>query len=102
MKIHFERSGGFTGIRLATTVDSQEISPEEAQMLRADLEKASFFDLPAHIQGQAKGADRFHYRVRVQEGEREHEVEIDEGAAPENLQPLLQNLSNLARRSRRP
>ena len=46
MKIHFERSGGFLGRELSTSVDTNDLPPEKALRLLEVLEDADFFTLP--------------------------------------------------------
>lgn len=89
MNIHFERSGGFAGLRLSHDVDSADLSPEERSELDRLVEAAHFFDLPADVRAPNPGADRFQYRVTLKGGTREHTVAIDEAAIPENARPLL-------------
>lgn len=102
MHIQFERSGGFTGIPLATSLDSETLSPEEVDALQKELDQARFFDLPAKIQTPGTGADRFEYRITVEKEGRSHTIEVGEGSIPETLQPLVQHLTTLARSARQP
>jgi len=53
------------------------------------------------LEAPSGGADRFQYEVTVERDEDQHTIEAGEAAVPENLQPLLQHLERLARRSRR-
>lgn len=99
MQIQFERSGGFGGLRLATTVETSTLPEEEAQAVEQELQAANFFDLPAQI--PSTGADQFQYLLTVRAGDSEHTVEVGESALPEELRPLVQRLSRLARRARR-
>jgi hypothetical protein len=89
MNIHFERSGGFAGLRLSQDVDSANLPPEERSELDRLVEEARFFDLPADVRAANSGADRFQYDLTVKAGPREHTVAIDEAAVPENVRPLL-------------
>jgi hypothetical protein len=102
MIIYFERSGGFMGRSVSTTVDTNRIEPERALSLLEKIEDADFFDLPkspgASIEG-FQGADDFCYKVTVEVAGVQHTVETSENNAPEELQPLLQELSRLARES---
>ncbi|HEX7975860.1 MAG TPA: protealysin inhibitor emfourin [Anaerolineales bacterium] len=100
MQIHFERSGGFTGMRLNKTFNSETLPADEANALQGELASANFFNLPGTIAAPAGGADRFHYRISVESGAQQHTVEVDEAAVPETLQPLLQHLTILARTHR--
>ena len=46
MKIYFERSGGFMGLPLKTSLDTAALPGEEAQTLQQMLAEAQFFALP--------------------------------------------------------
>ena len=100
MRIEFERAGGFAGMRMAVTVETETLSPEEARELQALLDAAHFFDLPAVMTAPARGADRFIYRLTVEREAQRHTVEMGEAAVPETLQPLVQRLTALARSAR--
>ena len=99
MIIHMERSGGFAGIPLRATIDTHALEAEESRALQNLLEAAGFFNLPKTIQGQS-GADRFQYRLTVEEETRVHSVEVSETAAPAELQEFIRRVSLLARQSR--
>lgn len=104
MKIYFERSGGFVGRNVSTVVDTNQIPPEQALSLLTKVDDASFFDLPempsAALEGY-QGADQMCYKVTVEVAGVQHTVETSDTNAPEELQPLLQELSQLARGSAR-
>jgi hypothetical protein len=97
MRIQFERSGGFAGMRMGTTVDTHSLSAEKAQNLQDLVEAANFFGLPATIQSSGEGADRFQYNITVESEGKSHTVEVGESAVPESLRPLLNQLTTLAR-----
>ncbi len=99
MNIHFERSGGFAGIRLSHDIDSASLSPEDGSELNRLLESSDFFNLPETVRAASPGADRFQYKVNVKSGEAEHTVAVDEAAVPDKLRPLLNWLTtNLRKR----
>jgi hypothetical protein len=100
MRIHFERTGGFVGMRITATVDTESLSPEEARDLHEMVDTAGFFDLPTAITTPTPGADRFHYKLTVETEGRRHTVDVAEAAVPKALQPLLQQLTAFARSSR--
>ena len=89
MQIHFERSGGFAGLRLAHDIDSGTLPPEQQADLKNLIEQSRFFELPPVLQAERPGADRFQYKLRVKGDSQEHAVEVDEAAMPSNLRPLL-------------
>lgn len=100
MRIDYERTGGFAGMRLAATVNTEALPAEEARGLREAVEAAKFFELPALIASAPQGADRFHYKLTVEAEGRRHTVEMSEAVVPEALRPLLQQLMARARAPR--
>jgi hypothetical protein len=100
MLIEFERTGGFAGMRLAATIDTASLQPNEAQVLHDLVVDAGFFDLPAHIERRDKGADRFHYVLTVQASGQQHTIEVGESAISDALRPLIDKLTMLARSGR--
>jgi hypothetical protein len=105
MKIYFERSGGFVGRNVSAVVDTSQLPPEQALGLLTKVEEASFFDLPespgAALEGY-QGVDQLCYKVTVEVAGVQHTVETSDANAPQELQPLLDELSQLARASTRP
>jgi len=100
LHIDFERTGGFTGMRLSATIDSESLDDDQINALLDQLESANFFDLPPKLDDQSGGPDRFCYRLSVHTDEQENTVEISETAVPEPLRPVLQQLTELARKGR--
>lgn len=102
MKIYFERSGGFMGRNVSTVVDTNQIPPEQALSLLNKVDKSDFFCLPESSTvgpESAPGADHLCYKVTVEVAGVQHTVETSDENAPEELQPLLDELSHLARSS---
>ena len=97
MRIDLTRTGGVTGMRKALTIDSGSLSPEEAEKVRALVESANFFNLPAEIPGAAAGADQFLYIITVAAKGREHTVQTSETSADRSLRPLLDWLIEASR-----
>ena len=100
MHIHFVRTGGFAGMRLETSVDSEMLPPVEARAIDHEIEQSNFFQLPSFIKSSTGGADRFQYQITVQVGYEMHTVEVDEAEMPDALQALVQHLNLLARTRR--
>lgn len=99
LRVEWERSGGFAGMRMAATLDSESLSPEDADELRDLVEAAGFFELPEQIGGPDEGgADRFLYTVAVATDSRRHSVHTSEAAAPPALRSLIQWLTKAARK----
>ena len=99
MRIQFERTGGFAGIRLAVNLTDADLPEDEWQALQSALQQAGFFELPPKIAGGGQ-PDRFTYQVTVESETRSHTVELSEDAIPEKVQPLIQQLNLLARKHR--
>ncbi len=100
MIIDFERSGGFAAIPLRLKVDTSTLEPDARQNLEGLVTQAHFFDLPAKAPAAPGGADRFQYKLTIQDGALHNSVEGSEAALPANLQPLIQQLSLMARTRR--
>jgi len=101
MQIYFERSGGFAGFRFQTSVNTEELPPQQAEPLCNMIQDASFFDLPEQdLVANDTGRDRFIYRLTVTDGDRTHTVEMNGSNVPEKLQPLLHELTSIARSHR--
>ena len=100
MQIQFQRSGGFAGMLLDMSLDTETLPPEAAQEVESAIQQANFFQLPADLTSPQIGADRFQYRLTVTDKDQEHTVQVGEAAAPEQLLGLLQQLTNLARTMR--
>jgi emfourin len=96
MRIDFTRTGGFAGMRLTISVDTQELAPDQASNLTKLVSDAAFFDLPERIMPEAPGPDRFEYMLTIAESKKTHSVLVHDAAAPESLRPLLNYLTTLA------
>jgi hypothetical protein len=89
LKVTLVQSGGFGGLRLTTTADSDALGPEKAKELGGLVDAAGFFDLPDQIGIPPKHADRFQYRIAVDDGSRERTVRVAEEALPGALAELV-------------
>ena len=98
MRILFEQTGGFAGLRFAVTIDEAELPPEKARELRRMVEEAEFFTLPGRITSQRPQPDRFQYRLVVFDGKKRHTVAVSDDALPAGLVPLVRWLAEAARR----
>ena len=99
MKIVFERSGGFAGIRKTQSVSTDQIPKEQAEQVARLVQESDFYKLPSVIRSTGPGADRFQYQITVDSERGTHSVQVDEGAVPSQLQPLLEWLKYSARSS---
>ncbi len=100
MKIYYERSGGFTGIPVKVTLDTNSLPPDIARELSQALDAAKFFELPEKLSSPVGGADQFNHRLVIEDEGRRHAVEMADSAVPETLQPVLRKLISLARQQK--
>lgn len=98
MRIYFQRVGGFAGMRLSTTLEDNDLDEEEFQVLKAEIEQASFFDLPARFQSTVGEVDRFEYHITIEWDQQLHSITVNESAMPDSLRPLVEHLDRLRRR----
>ena len=96
MQIYFERSGGFTGLRLQSAVDTAELPVDEEEAWKEALKEAEFFNLSSDLP-EASKADSFVYKLTVVTAEREHTALCTDETMPEELRPMLRQLTIMAR-----
>jgi len=101
MRIHFVRTGGFAGMRLASTINSEGLPEEENLVLRSELDNAHFFELPEQLTGESGGVDRFQYEITVEDGDISHTIAAGESDLPGHVRPLVKHLEKLARTNRK-
>ncbi len=101
LKIKFERSGGFSSIPLRFALDGKDLPGEEQTRLREMLHQAGIFERPWLTASTRSGADRFVYRITVEDGDAERTLEFCESEMPAEVRPLVDYLNLLARRARR-
>lgn len=98
MHIHFERAGGFAGVRLTVDLRTDTLPQEDQMRLQQLVEEADFFTLPAELRDSSTTPDEFTYTVAIETSDRRHTVETTESAAGPMLRPLLEWLTRAARR----
>jgi hypothetical protein len=97
MRISVERSGGFAGISQTQSISTDQMPAEDAEKVVDLVHGAGFFALPSVIHSTEPGADRFQYKITVESEHGDHIVQVDEGAVPPSLQPVLDWIKNSAR-----
>lgn len=96
MHIEYIRSGGFAGIRLTGSFDTEKLPPEEAATLIKLIAEADFFYVAEQIKPTSPGPDQFEYRIVISSVEQTHSVVVEESVVPDSLRPLLDYLTTLA------
>ena len=89
-----------SGLVTTTTADSAALSHEQQEELRARVEQARFFDLPARTESE-QWPDAFNYAVTVEEDRRSHTVILGEDVLPEAVRALISWLDALPSREER-
>lgn len=100
MKINFERTGGFAGIRITAMLDTELMPQEDASHLEKMVDVSNFFILPEVLPAPEKGADYFQYRLTVELERQKHTVEVSEASVPDELRPLVNLMMEEARKVR--
>lgn len=100
MKVKFERTGGFAGMRMVAEFDSGSMPPEEARQLDEMVKTSDFFNLPEVFPTPEKGADYFQYALTVESKGRTHTVLVSEASVPAGLRPLIDLLRRGVRKGK--
>ena len=101
MRIIFERTGGFMGLKSSLTIDLDDLPLDQAATLRRLLDEAHFFTLTENPPTRPN-PDGFQYTITVESETAKHTIHTNDTSAPEELRPLLQELSKRARSQRKP
>jgi hypothetical protein len=101
MKILFETSGGFAftaAVGRPVAIDTTQIDPTAARDLESLIRDARFFDQPAQAPPPPSGAADYQtYTITVQDGPRQHTVELTDPIADPTLARLVFALQALSR-----
>lgn len=100
MRIHFERAGGFAGIRLKADVDTDELSAEEAKSLQALVENAKLGEVRQASGLGGKIRDAFEYWLTVEDDGKRYSVRVTDETISPSVQPLITRLLALAKKSK--
>jgi hypothetical protein len=100
MKIHYERTGGFAGIKMAASFDLDDLKDDDAAKLKDLLDELDFDELPEKFLPAPGARDQFTYNISLEGHNGHHHVETTDSAAPEKLRDLIQLLDHLARSQR--
>ena len=98
MRIEYQCSGGFGGLRLAYQGEIEALSAAEAKKLLDLIEAANVFDLSQkQISHKSRPIpDDFSCRLTLATAEKKKSLSFNELSAPENLRRLSVHLRKLA------
>jgi hypothetical protein len=95
LQVSFVRSGGFGGLRLATELGGDQLTDEEAAVLRSLLSTSGGAD---EAQGtRTRGADRFRYDLTIRDGGDSRTLSLSDAELTPELRPLVDRLEAHAR-----
>ncbi len=94
--INFKRTGGAMAREMALDVDLDSLPGDEAKRLQSMLTAANFFEIPTAESLMAR-PDEYEYTITVAAGNSMHTVHVSDTNMPESLQPLVHELTELAR-----
>ncbi len=95
MRIHVVQSGGIAGLRSEHELDTDRLPDESRQHITQLVQGAAFFALEPRRSSHLP--DMIQYRVRIDEGDRSHEVLFDDGCGELPLLELVERVTELAR-----
>jgi hypothetical protein len=105
MRIEFQTAGGvayFPGLSRPVVIDSEALAQQEAGELKRLVEAARLFERPTVAGAPRQGAaDYRQYTISVEEGGRQHTVQLVDPVEDPSLQQLLRFLQTKARELRR-
>ncbi len=99
MRIHVVQSGGIAGLRSEHDLDTDRLPVEAQQRLAQLVQGVAFFALAPRRSSHLP--DMIQYRVRIEQGERAHEVQFDDGCGEASLLELVERVAELARAASR-
>jgi len=84
MKVYFERTGGFAGISISVSLDTDKMPQDESEQLHSMCNNVNFFNLPPKSEPKSGVADLFHYKITIESKDGKHTVETtDMSLTPE-------------------
>jgi hypothetical protein len=92
VRVGFRRSAGLAGITIAVDTNTDELSPADAEMIRALL--AGPASAPAST---PQAPDRFTYELQIDDGRHRRVLRWPEAAVPDDLRPLIAELTTRSR-----
>lgn len=98
MKALIERTGGFAGMRMTTTVDTETLGPDNARRFQQLVTSCQFFSLPNTLAAGKSMPDRFSYKVTIEDDGKSHTVIFGEASLSGNVKTLLDFLTANAKR----
>ena len=97
MRIEFRRSGGVAGITLRGDVDTEQMSPPEAEHMESLVRRANLASAPSSSH-EHRAVDRFEYEITVKGQEQHHHLLVGEREVTPELRALFDQLLKITRK----
>ena len=98
MKVHFERTGGFAGLRTSVVLDTDTMPQNESEQLHNMCNNVNFFNLPSKSEPNANTADLFRYKITIESKDGTHTVETTDLAMTPEFTNFVNFLSDKAQK----
>lgn len=98
MKIHFERTGGFAGLRTSVVLDTDTMSQNESEQLHDMCNNVNFFNLPSKSEQNSHAADLFRYKITIESKNGNHTVETTDLSMTPGFANFVNFLSDKAQK----
>lgn len=95
MKIYFERTGGFAGLRKSISLDTDKMTPSESEKLHNMCNSANFSN-PQKSESKNGTADFFHYKITVESKDGKRTIETSDLSMTPEFENLINFLSDKA------
>ena len=96
MKVKFLQSGGYAGLIRGCEIDTESLTPKEADALQSLIKKSN---IKGNRKFSARGGarDLNNYVITVESKDEFHTISFDDMSVPENVQDLLGFLKGRAK-----
>ncbi|MGB3238068.1 MAG: protealysin inhibitor emfourin [Geitlerinemataceae cyanobacterium] len=99
MKIKFRQTGGFAGLTKAIEIDTAQMPPNEAEVLKLMVDRAAFFEVSSP--NSRAMPDREQYTISIESEERSRQLYLGASNIPAQLQELVNYLAKQAQYEKR-
>jgi len=96
MKIYFERTGGFAGIKTSASIDTDTLPPNESEKLHDMCDNMNFFNMPSTSAPKSGAADLFRYKITIESKDGRHTVETTDLSMTPEFENFINFLSDKA------
>ncbi len=93
MKIYFERTGGFAGLRRSISLDTDKMPPSESEQIHSMCNNVNFSN-PPKFEPKNGTADLFHYKITVESKDGTRTLETSDLSMTPEFENLVTFLSN--------